>query len=398
MSDGRAERKRCKMRLLFLYLKNKKSNIIQVILVYVVLLLVIWLYNLPYYEAFSFGIELYGALYIVYLIYDYSVFADKIRTLERNIKTDDIQNIALPDKKNDVEALYADIIIKLHEQKRKQYDAGVEASRNLKDYYACWAHQIKTPIAAAKLIIQSLGDVVRNLENNSWANSYNECCDKHYDDFKNNESNEKNDDNDLEKLDRKLNELSYEMFRIEFYTDAVMDYLRLEDISSDYEFRQCRLDVAVKKAVKKFAPQFIGRHISLHIEQIEDSVCTDSKWLGFIIEQLISNAVKYSKDGGSVRIYTLHGSDGIKKNSKEDSLQLVIEDTGIGISEEDIPRIMERGFTGYNGRLDRKSSGIGLYLCRKAADRLGFVITFDASYKNGTRVVIDMTQRYTKHE
>ncbi len=188
------------------------------------------------------------------------------------------------------------------------------------------------------------------------------------------------------------------MFRIEFYTDAVMDYLRLEDISSDYEFKLCRLDTAVKKAVKKFAPQFIGRHISLHIEQIEDSVCTDSKWLGFIIEQLISNAVKYSKDGGSVRIYTLHGSDGIKKNSKDDSLQLVIEDTGIGISEEDIPRIMERGFTGYNGRLDKKSSGIGLYLCRKAADRLGFVITYDASYKNGTRVLLDMTQRYTKHE
>lgn len=386
------------MRLLFLYLKNKKSNIIQVVLVYVVLLLVIWLYNLPYYGAFLFGIELYGALYIVYLIYDYSVFADKIRTLERNIKTDDIQNIALPDKKNDVEALYADIIIKLHEQKRKQYDAGVEASRNLKDYYACWAHQIKTPIAAAKLIIQSLDDVVRNLENTSWGNSCNECYDKRYDDLKNNESNEKNDDNDLEKLDRKLNELSHEMFRIEFYTDAVMDYLRLEDISSDYEFKMCRLDVAVKKVVKKFAPQFIGRHISLHIEQIEDSVCTDSKWLGFIIEQLISNAVKYSKDGGSVRIYTLHGNGDIKKNSKNDSLQLVIEDTGIGINEEDIPRIMERGFTGYNGRLDRKSSGIGLYLCRKAADRLGFVITFDASYKNGTRVVIDMTQRYTKHE
>lgn len=386
------------MRLLFLYLKNKKSNIIQVVLVYVVLLLVIWLYNLPYYGAFLFGIELYGALYIVYLIYDYSVFADKIRTLERNIKTDDIQNIALPDKKNDVEALYADIIIKLHEQKRKQYDAGVEASRNLKDYYACWAHQIKTPIAAAKLIIQSLDDVVRNLENTSWGNSCNECYDKRYDDLKNNQSNEKNDDNDLEKLNRKLNELSHEMFRIEFYTDAVMDYLRLEDISSDYEFKLCRLDVAVKKVVKKFAPQFIGRHISLHIEQIEDSVCTDSKWLGFIIEQLISNAVKYSKDGGSVRIYTLHGNGDIKKNSKDDSLQLVIEDTGIGINEEDIPRIMERGFTGYNGRLDRKSSGIGLYLCRKAADRLGFVITFDASYKNGTRVVIDMTQRYTKHE
>ena len=136
------------MRLLFLYLKNKKSNIIQVVLVYVVLLLVIWLYNLPYYEAFSFGIELYGALYIVYLIYDYSVFADKIRTLERNIKTDDIQNIALPDKKNDVEALYADIIIKLHEQKRKQYDAGVLTGKPL-DF---WGSKIRTEATGYGLV------------------------------------------------------------------------------------------------------------------------------------------------------------------------------------------------------------------------------------------------------
>lgn len=392
------------MSLLFLYLKNKKSNIIQVVLVYVVLLLVIWLYNLPYYEAFSFGIELYGALYLVYLIYDYTVFAGKIRTLERNIRADDIQNIALPDKKNAVEAMYADIIVKLQEQKRKQYDASIEASRNLKDYYACWAHQIKTPIAAAKLIVQSLGDVVRDIENNS-SGSYDndsdndsgndsvDCSDKYSDNVENYV------ENDLKKLDRKLYELNHEMFRIEFYTDAVMDYLRLEDISSDYEFRQCRLDVAVRRAVKKFAPLFIGRHISLHIEKLEHSVCTDSKWLEFIIEQLISNAVKYNKDGGSVKIYTLYGSECINNTFLDDtSLQLIIEDTGIGISEEDIPRIMERGFTGYNGRLDKKSSGIGLYLCKKAADRLGFTIFFDAYYKNGTRAVINMTQRYTKHE
>ena len=344
------------MRLLFLYLKNKKSNIIQVVLVYVVLLLVIWLYNLPYYEAFSFGIELYGSLYIVYFIYDYSVFADKIRTLERNIKTDDIQNIALPDKKNDVEALYADIIIKLHEQKRKQYDAGVEASRNLKDYYACWAHQIKTPIAAAKLIIQSLDDVVRNLENNSLGNSYNESYDEHYDDFKNNESNEKNDDNDLEKLDRKLNELSHEMFRIEFYTDAVMDYLRLEDISSDYEFKLCRLDVAVKKVVKKFAPQFIGRHISLHIEQIEDSVCTDSKWLGFIIEQLISNAVKYTDNYGNIQITVIQ---------ENENVVITVKDNGCGIDDNDIQYIFERFYrTDKSRNRSTGGAGIGLTITR----------------------------------
>ena len=379
------------------WLGQKKSLFLKEGLFAIIFFVTFALYHLPL-AAIFYPMLLCFVTGMLFLVWDYKKFAVRHERLQQlsampfDVMTD------FPESVSVLETDYQQIIVQLQEGQRRMKDEMSFQYQDMMDYYTVWAHQIKTPIAAAKLIIQSLDDVVRNLENNSLGNSYNESYDEHYDDFKNNESNEKNDDNDLEKLDRKLNELSHEMFRIEFYTDAVMDYLRLEDISSDYEFKLCRLDTAVKKAVKKFAPQFIGRHISLHIEQIEDSVCTDSKWLGFIIEQLISNAVKYSKDGGSVRIYTLHGSDGIKKNSKDDSLQLVIEDTGIGISEEDIPRIMERGFTGYNGRLDKKSSGIGLYLCRKAADRLGFVITYDASYKNGTRVLLDMTQRYTKHE
>ena len=334
MSDGRAERKRCKMRLLFLYLKNKKSNIIQVVLVYVVLLLVIWLYNLPYYEAFSFGIELYGALYIVYLIYDYSVFADKIRTLERNIKTDDIQNIALPDKKNDVEALYADIIMKLHEQKRKQYDAGVEASRNLKDYYACWAHQIKTPIAAMRLTLQNTDS----------------------------------------SFSRKL---SVELARVEQYVDMVLCYLRLDTDTRDYVIAVYDLDDILRQALRKFAGQFIGKKIHLDYQPLNVQVMTDEKWLLFVIEQILSNALKYTQQG-CVSIYL------------ESPKILCIRDTGMGIAPEDLPRIFEKGYTGYNGRRDKKASGLGLYLCARICRNLGHGISAESEPDKGTVIKLNL--------
>lgn len=363
------------IKMIMLYLKYKKESIIQLISMYIVFFLVIWLYNLPYYNAFIFAMELYGVIYVTYMIYDYCRFVRKYRILEENLKVKDMQSLNLPQKENVIDGMYGRIIKELLEQKKRQFDAALISGKNLKDYYACWAHQIKTPIAAVKLMLQSMREDEENTNNRS----------------------------------EKLSKINQEMFKIEFYTDAVMNYLRLEDISSDYEFKECRLDTVIKKSVKRFAPQFIGRHISLHLEEINDTICTDAKWLGFIIEQLISNAIKYNNDGGSVRVYTIHKNSALEENVNGDgnfgkllrndnTIQLIIEDTGIGISPEDIPRIMERGFTGYNGRLDKKSSGIGLYLCKKAADRLGFVISFDSEYKAGARAVISMTQLYTKHE
>ncbi len=336
------------MRLFFIYMKNKMSSILQILGLCIVFFLVFWLYNVPL-EPVVFGLELYGVCYILYLIYDFFIFSEKYRILEAQLKIEDIQSLGLPNASNSLEQLYCRLLEKLLLQKHKLYDKDKEADRNLKDYYACWAHQIKTPISAVKLILQSMQDC----ENVS----------------------------ELEKISA----INREMFKIEFYADAVMNYLRLEDISSDYEFKNCEVEAVVKKSVKKFAPQFIGRHISLHIKDINAQVCTDAKWLGFIIEQLISNAIKYNNDGGSVTIYV------------RDS-RLFIEDTGIGINPEDMPRIMERGFTGYNGRMDKKSSGIGLYLCKKASDKLGFDISFDAEYRGGTRVMIDMTQTCVQHE
>ena len=171
----------------------------------------------------------------------------------------------------------------------------------------------------------------------------------------------------------------------------LMNYLRLEDMSSDYVFEDCQVEKIVRKAVKKFAAQFIGKKISIELNNLDTNVKTDEKWLGFIIEQLISNAVKYTRNGGKISIYmkeTFNSADRI----------LVIEDNGIGITKEDIPRIFERGYTGYNGRMSKKSSGIGLYLCRKAADKLGISIAIESKLDKGTKVLLDMTQKYISHE
>ena len=130
----------------------------------------------------------------------------------------------------------------------------------------------------------------------------------------------------------------------------------------------------------KLAPQFIRKHIGLTYESVEVKVITDEKLLSFMIEQLLSNAVKYTEKG-QVTISVIEGSF------------LEIADTGIGIAEEDLPRIFEKGFTGYNGRADKKSTGLGLYLCRLTAERLGHKICARSEVGKGSVFTVDL-RRY----
>ena len=236
-------------------------------------------------------------------------------------------------------------------QKYQANELREKSMADLRDYYAIWAHQIKTPISAIDVLLQAenVPDIIY------------------------------------------LKELKRQLFNFDFYVDAFMNYLRLVDMSYDYVFEDCQVEKIVRKAVKKFAAQFIGKKISIELNNLDTNVKTDEKWLGFIIEQLISNAVKYTRNGGKISIYmkeTFNSADRI----------LVIEDNGIGITKEDIPRIFERGYTGYNGRMSKKSSGIGLYLCRKAADKLGISIAIESKLDKGTKVLLDMTQKYISHE
>ena len=165
-------------------------------------------------------------------------------------------------------------------------------------------------------------------------------------------------------------ELLDDLQRIEQYVEMVLCYIRLDPNSSDYVIKQYQLDVIIKQAVKKFANQFIRKKISLIYTPVDVKVLTDEKWLTFVLEQVISNALKYTKSG-SISI------------TVEADKVLCIRDTDIGIAPEDLPRIFESGFTGYNGRSDKKASGLGLFLCRRICRNLGHEIYAESALGSG---------------
>ena len=204
------------------------------------------------------------------------------------------------------------------------------------DYYTLWAHQIKTPIAAARLLLQAEPAPSRT-------------------------------------------ELEVELFRIEQYVQMVLGYLRLDSDSSDYVLRRYDLDAILRSCVRKYARLFILKRIELELDETHAKVLTDEKWLTFVIGQLLSNALKYTPEQGRISV------------TWADATQtLTIGDTGIGIRPEDLPRVFEKGFTGHNGREQKKSTGIGLYLCRRVLGKLGHTIAITSTPGQGTQVQIGL--------
>lgn len=202
------------------------------------------------------------------------------------------------------------------------------------DYYGMWIHQIKTPMAAMELMLQE------------------EDTPEH-------------------------RALQAELFRIEQYAEMALWYLRMED-GSDLLIRPVALNEVIKDAVHKYAPLFVRKKIRLVCEPTEETALTDRKWLTFLLEQLLSNSVKYTLQG-EVRIGVAQGI-------------LTVSDTGIGIAKEDLPRIFEKGYTGYNGHEERRSTGIGLYLCKKAADRLSHTLSVTSAVGVGSCFSVNLNQ------
>lgn len=228
-----------------------------------------------------------------------------------------------------------------HMTERRHWE---EKSADRSDYYSMWTHQIKTPIAAVKLLL---------------------------------ESSRKEDKNDFL--------LREELFKIEQYVEMALAYQRLESISSDLVVQEYDLYALLKQAVKKYSVLFINKGLTLQLDEQQVTVLTDEKWFVFCIEQFLSNSIKYT-NSGRISLWS---------KVEEDETHLFIEDTGIGIHSEDLPRIFERGFTGYNGRLDKRSTGIGLYLCKRVLDHLGISVKVVSQTGQGTRVELIMA-RLTK--
>lgn len=259
---------------------------------------------------------------------------ERIRLLEYT------QTLELPTPQNLTEADLIAVIEKLREQCKLCFETKRQEQTEYLDYYTMWMHQIKTPIAAMGLMLQG-------------------------EDTKESRA------------------LAGELFRIEQYVEMALWYLRMDDMS-DMVFKSYNLDGIIKDAVRKFASSFVGKKIKLDYSPVNITVITDKKWLSFIIEQLLSNAIKYT-ERGSVTI-------------KVDNKVLSIADTGIGIAKEDIPRIFEKGYTGYNGRIERKSTGIGLYLCRLAANKLSHKLSVTSEIGGGSTFFIDLNTYHLQAE
>lgn len=239
-----------------------------------------------------------------------------------------------------LEEAYQTLSKTIYRDKQAAERSSFETYSDLMDYYTLWVHQIKTPIAAMNLLLQTQDD------ENSRA-------------------------------------MGMELFKIEQYTDMVLQYLRLGSTSNDFVLQPYALDGMIRQALRKYAKLFIGRRIAVEFQETNCRVVTDEKWLVFVIEQLLSNALKYTNEG-SIRIYANH------------TRSFTIEDTGIGISPEDLPRIFEKGYTGFNGRMDKKATGLGLYLCRKICEKLSHHITAESTPGAGTRMTVWFSQEMEK--
>ena len=334
------------MKILLLYLKQKSKDIALYFIFAIIFGVIFNLYSLPF-EAFFYALILCFSVTLVLFTYGFVKFCIKHQILLKQLNLEEIYSFDISESKNVIETDYQLLVDKLIFEKNELNAKQIKIITEMKDYYTMWAHQIKTPISALDLMFQVL---------------------KVY----------------PEEGSIEIKELKQELFKVDFYVDAVLQYLRLEDMSSDFKFDYYKLDAIVKQSVKKFATQFIYRKIKIELGDLDTMVLTDEKWISFVIEQLLSNAIKYTKSDGTVKIY-------LKETFNSNEKILVIEDTGIGINDEDLPRIFERGFTGYNGRLDKKSTGIGLYLCKKAINQLSHKISIESRYGDGTKVMIDLT-------
>jgi signal transduction histidine kinase len=291
------------------------------------------LYNLPV-EAVGYAALLCAAMGTFYAAAAYIRYCRRhgqLTGLQSQI-TLSIDDLPVP--KDLLEKDYQKLIKTLHADKVRFAENEGREKRDMVDYYTLWAHQIKTPIAAMRLLMQS-------------------------------EESEQN------------KELSIELFKIEQYVEMVLQYLRTDSESSDFVIMKHSLDGMVRQAVRKYAKMFIYKKISLDFKDLNCEVITDDKWLVFVIEQILSNSLKYTSSG-TISIYL------------EGNSTLVVEDTGIGIRPEDLPRVFEKGFTGYNGREDKKSTGIGLYLCKRILTKLSHTIAVESEVGKGTKVKVGL--------
>lgn len=318
------------------YLKDRRKVVTLFAVFALILGAVYQLYNLPW-EPFCYGLILcLAAGFLAALPDGYRYWRRHAQMIRLRAKAGQgMPELPAPQnlpEEDDIRLLEA-----VWEEKENCLVDGQRRQQETLDYYTLWAHQVKTPIAAMALLLQG-------------------------------------EDTETGRA------LQGELFKTEQYVEMALSYVRLGSSSTDYVFRRYSLDDLVRQAVRKYASLFIRKKIKLDLQPLDCQVLTDEKWLVFVIEQILSNALKYTNQG-CISIY------------QEPEKTLVIADTGIGIAPEDLPRIWEKGFTGYNGRTDKRATGIGMYLCKRVLENLSHAVTVESQVGKGTKVSIVLDEK-----
>lgn len=317
------------------FLKSVRYQFYIVVAILAIFGLLIWLTHAPF-NFFIYATELTTFVWGCMLLFQWSGYKKRIEHVQTlsQATTADFEQDQITSLDEAYEHQY-----KTLEKEFEQFRAQTrEKEKEQLDYFTLWLHQIKTPISVISLILQ------------------------------------RSDDDSKEKQ-----QLEQELIYLNNYTHMALNYLKLEETGKELDLGEIEVDGVIKETLKNYALLFIYNDIGLEYEQIEETVLTDRKWLQVLIEQILSNSLKYTPNG-TIKIYM------------ETPTKLVIEDTGRGIRKEDLPKIFEKGYTGLNGRLHEKSTGLGLFLSRKICQRLGHTLTIDSEVGIGTKATIDFTR------
>lgn len=305
-----------------------------------------------------YAVVLDAILLLITVLVGFFRYSSKVKALSNALKRPVEEQAQLPEAIDDVEMLYQRLLENQSIARSEAESSAAIRQSQMRDYYSMWVHQIKTPISAMKLLLEVEREELGQL-----------ICD---------------DEQSQYLLSDNMDSFEDELFRIEEYVSMALQYQRVSSTENDFVLEKVSVDGVIRDTIKKYAKIMIRRHIGINYSGTGQEVYTDGKWLAFMLEQILSNAIKYTPQG----VVTIETAE------EKDRFFITIKDTGIGIKAEDLPRVFEKGYTGYNGHADKKATGIGLYLCRQMADKLGHTIRMESEIGKETKVWIGFDLDY----
>lgn len=286
-----------------------------------------------------------GIFLSVYVVGEYFYRNPFYKELNKLIKSDVKEVFALiPKPQSHEQKLFIQLLEKQHYEYLEELEQLHNEKSDYQDFIMSWIHEVKIPITACRMLIK----------NSTGKTS-----------------------------DYLANKFEDELIKIDNYVEQALYYSRIDSFSKDYFITEVSLNQIILESIKKYSKIFINKHIRFNMWDSQEFIYSDSKWLGFVVDQIVTNSLKYTNDGGMI-------SFTFEEDHREK--QLVIHDTGPGIKPEDINRVFEKGFTGSTGRNHSKSTGIGLYLAKQLVLKLGHDISIKSKENKYTKVIIHFSK------